>query len=122
MSIAAGDLKEIATNQAKTRLRDFLDANTILSLPPSPTPRLSILLVLYNRAELTLACLRSLQPRLAELEAEVVLVDNASRDETRTLLHRLRGATVLCNDENLGFPGGREPGCCTRLPESSCCS
>jgi GT2 family glycosyltransferase len=85
-------------------LRDFLEKNNPLYLPRPRTPRASILLVLYNRAELTLTCLRALQPRLEEAEAEIILVDNASRDETSALLDRLRGATVLRNDDNRGFP------------------
>ncbi|HEY7426606.1 MAG TPA: glycosyltransferase family 2 protein [Gemmataceae bacterium] len=104
MSRDAADGKEIATAQARVRLRDFLEANNPLHLPRSRTPRVSILLVLYNRAELTLTCLRALQPRLEEAEAEVVLVDNASRDETSALLDRIHGATVLRNGDNRGFP------------------
>jgi GT2 family glycosyltransferase len=104
MSQDTVDLKEVATRQAKAHLQDFLDSNSILELPYFAVPRLSILLVLYNRAELTLACLRSIQPRLAEAAAEIVLVDNASSDATSTLLERLRGATVIRNGENRGFP------------------
>jgi GT2 family glycosyltransferase len=106
MSNTTADVKETATAQAKERLRDFLESNTLLKLPRPAVPRLSILLVLYNRAELTLACLRSIQPRLAEIGAEVVLVDNASRDETATLPDRICGATVIRNRDNRGFPVG----------------
>ena len=53
---------------------------------------------------MTLACLRSLLPRLEEAEAEVVIVDNASRDDTGALLDRIDGATVICNRDNRGFP------------------
>jgi GT2 family glycosyltransferase len=98
------DLKEIATGKAKALLRHFLESNTLLEFPCPAAPRLSVLLVLYNRAELTLACLRSLQPRLAEVGGEVVVVDNNSRDETGTLLDRLRGVTVIRNRDNRGFP------------------
>ncbi len=104
MSNTTANLKETATIQARERLRHFLESNTLLELPRPAVPRLSILLVLYNRAELTLACLRSIQPRLEEAGAEVVLVDNASRDETGILLDRLHGATVIRNRDNLGFP------------------
>jgi GT2 family glycosyltransferase len=61
---------------------------------------------LYNRAEWTLACLRSLQPSLHDAAAEIICVDNASRDETSLLLDRLRGATVIRNRDNVGFPLG----------------
>jgi GT2 family glycosyltransferase len=106
MSGAALDAKAIATRRAKARLQEFLDTDSILCLPRPARPRLSILLVLYNRAELTLACLRSMQPRLQAASAEIVLVDNASRDETGVLLERLRGVTVIRNRDNRGFPRG----------------
>lgn len=106
MSNATTDVKAIATGQAKVRLRHFLESNTFLELPRPSVPRLSVLLVLYNRAELTLACLRSMQPRLEEVGAQVVLVDNASGDETAALLDHLRGATVIRNRDNRGFPAG----------------
>jgi GT2 family glycosyltransferase len=104
MSNTMVDLKEIATGKAKALLRRFLESNTLLEFPRPAAPRLSVLLVLYNRAELTLACLRSLQPRFAEVGGEVVLVDNKSSDETGTLLDRLRGVIVIRNPDNCGFP------------------
>lgn len=98
------DRKELATHEARERLCAFLQSNSILELPRPAVPRLSILLVLYNRAELTLACLRSMQPHLTAVSAEIILVDNASRDETAVLLERIRGATVIRNRDNRGFP------------------
>lgn len=99
-------MKEIITEQARTHLREFLQSNSRFIFPRLTRPRLSILLVLHNRAELTLACLRSIQPCLREAAAEVILVDNASRDETSALLDSLRGATIIRNEENVGFPIG----------------
>lgn len=106
MSTTTTDHKAVATHRAKVQLNDFLDSKTQLNLYRPKRPQLSILLVLYNRAELTLACLRSLQPHLEAVEAEIVLVDNASRDETATLLNRICGATVIRNRDNLGFAQG----------------
>jgi GT2 family glycosyltransferase len=104
MSSATATVKETATRQAKERLRRFLDSDSLLELPRPAVPRLSVLLVLYNRAELTFACLRSISPRLKETTAEVILVDNASRDDTGRFLDRIRGATVIRNRENRGYP------------------
>lgn len=98
------NMKEAVTGEARNHLREFLESNSRLYLPRPTNPRLSILLVLYNRAELTLACLRSIQPRLRESAAEVILVDNASGDDTSSLLDRIQGATVLRNTANVGFP------------------
>jgi GT2 family glycosyltransferase len=106
MSQNTTDEKDIATSQAKAKLHDFLASHSVLELPRPARPQLSILLILYNRAELTLTCLRSIQPYLDEAAAEVVLVDNASRDDTSCLLERIRGAKVIRNRDNVGFPRG----------------
>lgn len=83
-------------------LRDFLASGARLDLTPAGQPEVSALVVLYNRAELTLRCLRALAEIRSPL-VEVVLVDNASSDETARLLDRIDGATILPNQENLGF-------------------
>lgn len=98
------NMKEVVTEQARSQLREFLESKTRWNLPRPKNPRLSILLVLHNRAELTLACLRSIQSCLRGAASEIILVDNASRDDTSALLDRLRGATILRNDANVGFP------------------
>ncbi|MDZ7839280.1 MAG: glycosyltransferase family 2 protein [Gammaproteobacteria bacterium] len=63
---------------------------------------MSIILVLYNRAELTLWCLRSVIAA-AQIPAEVLLVDNNSKDYTTELLERTEGARIIRNNENKGF-------------------
>jgi GT2 family glycosyltransferase/glycosyltransferase involved in cell wall biosynthesis len=65
------------------------------------SPRVSVVIVTYNRAELTLRCLKSLQA--ATVPIELVVVDNASTDATPRLLARLDGASVLQNAANEGF-------------------
>jgi GT2 family glycosyltransferase len=104
MTSATADLKASATSQAKARLKRFLESDRLLELPCPVAPRLSILMVLYNRVELTFACLQSMLPSLKEADAEVILVDNASRDDTGIFLGRIRGATVIRNRDNVGFP------------------
>jgi GT2 family glycosyltransferase len=100
---SATDEKAIVSCQAREQFDAFLHSEDTIDFSLPRTPRLSILLVLYNRAELTLTCLRSLKPHLNEAAAEVIFVDNASRDETPLLLERLRGAKVIRNVENRGF-------------------
>ena len=65
-------------------------------------PRVSIVLVLYNQAHFTLACLRSIQAHAGVL-SELIIVDNASQDATSQLLGRIDGATILKNESNEGF-------------------
>ena len=86
----------------RLELQAFLESGARLVCPQPDTPRVSVVIALRNRAELTL---RALRPVCAEREIplEVVLVDNASTDETAVLLKRVSGATVLTNLANLGF-------------------
>ncbi|HVA38742.1 MAG TPA: glycosyltransferase family 2 protein [Candidatus Dormibacteraeota bacterium] len=64
----------------------------------------SIVIPLYGRCALTKQCLESVVATCEGLDYEVILVDNASPDETPALLDRLSGdVTVIRNRENLGF-------------------
>lgn len=88
-----------------TRLRGFLSGPETLRLPRAEQPDVSIILVLYNQAELTFGCLSSILETLATAPfgVEVVIADNASSDETRALLERMEGATIVRNRANLHF-------------------
>ena len=100
----ATDPKTAFKADAAQRLWDFLVSADRLRLPASAEPDVSILLVLYNQAALTLLCLQSIiQTVPAGMTAEVIIVDNASSDETARLLDRLVGARILRNAENLHF-------------------
>jgi GT2 family glycosyltransferase len=80
----------------------FLVSGSRLELPQSRTPKVSILLVLFNRAELTFACLRSILECGSE-DLEVIIVDNASTDDTSKLLDRVCGAQIIRNPTNSHF-------------------
>lgn len=87
-------------------LRSFLASDDRLVFEmPGDAPKLSIILVLYNQAELTFHCLQSLQ-RDAGLPVEIIILDNGSTDYTAALLERLDGVTILRNTENLHFLRG----------------
>jgi len=99
---ASLELKQFLTGLYRIQLESFLTTGTPLQLPETPDPEISVLLVLFNRAELTMACLRSLAENYRE-RLEVIIVDNASQDETAQLLDQLRGARILRNKENQNF-------------------
>ncbi len=82
-------------------LQDFLFSHATLAFSTPRPARVSVVIVLFNRAELTLACLKSLQS--CTLPLEIILVDNASTDATGTLLSRVFGATCIRNTTNLHF-------------------
>jgi hypothetical protein len=96
------DTRTLVTRGSLARLHAFLDSGQTLDLRPRATPRVSVLLVLFNRAELTLDCLRSLSEERG-VPLEVVVVDNASTDRTSDLLSRIVGAKIVRHAENVGF-------------------
>ena len=96
------DVKQLFTEFYSVQLHGFLNSKAILNLPHSDEPEISIILVLYNRAEMTLACLRSLAEIPSE-RMEIIIVDNASQDQTGLLLDRIRGAHIIRNRENRNF-------------------
>ena len=65
--------------------------------------RVSIVIPVYNRVDLTRQCLDSLATTVGSF-AETIVVDNGSRDGTQELLrtHAL-GVRCIRNAENLGF-------------------
>ncbi len=103
----AVDERALFRKEAAESLRDFLLSAERLALPASATPEISILLVLYNQAPLTFLCLQSIVETLPPGAAvEVVIVDNASSDETALLLDRASGAVVIRNADNRHFLHG----------------
>ena len=65
---------------------------------------MSVLLVNYNTAGLLPECLGKLKIALASLRSETIIVDNASRDESGTVLRGMRdGFEVIWNSINVGF-------------------
>jgi len=56
---------------------------------PSSPVRLLVVIVNYRTADLTIGCLRSLEPEIRALpEAEVVVADNASGDGSAERIRR----------------------------------
>lgn len=98
----APSLKDIHTHFARIALDAFLASGARLKVPQFPRVDVSILLVLHNRAELTLACLNSILAS-QDVSYEIVVVDNASTDRSHQLLDRIEGARILRNETNVGF-------------------
>ena len=66
--------------------------------------RASIIIPVFNKVEYTFQCLRSLVREVDLKETEIIVVDNASTDETARLLSHFSGLVrVVTNEENKGF-------------------
>jgi len=99
-----GNLKEKAAlnERARAELGNFLASAARLVFPVTEVPSISVIIVVHNQAHLTLRCLRALMDQNGP-SFEVVLVDNASKDDTGKLLSRLENVRVLSNTTNVGF-------------------
>lgn len=99
---AYSDLKQMYASLDRIALETFLASDATLELPAAATPDVSIIVVLFNRAELTFQCLRSIRENF-DVAVEVIIADNASTDRTPDLLERIRGARIIRNAENRHF-------------------
>ena len=73
-----------------------------LCFPAPVAPQVSIIIPVFNKWSFTLQCLQSLLNHTT-IPYEVIVVDNASSDETPAGLAAISGIRVLTNRENLGF-------------------
>ena len=62
----------------------------------------SVLITTYNSAEFLARCLDSVLSQTYG-PLEVIVVDNASADETRTILQQTARLKVILNERNAGF-------------------
>ncbi len=68
-------------------------------------PVVSVVIPVYNQLAYTAACLQSIASVTTEVRHEVIVVDDASSDDTQQWLQRCEGVTVLANRKNRGFIG-----------------
>ncbi|HTW94060.1 MAG TPA: glycosyltransferase family 2 protein [Tepidisphaeraceae bacterium] len=78
---------------------------------PADPPEISIIIVSFNTRELTLKCLAHVQADSAGINAEVIVVDNASTDGSSAAIRSAYPeAAVIDAGRNLGFAGGNNVG------------
>ena len=63
----------------------------------------SIVIVNYNTRKMTSECIESIFKYTKHLNFEVILVDNASRDGSKTVFEKYNNITYVYNEENVGF-------------------
>ncbi len=73
--------------------------------------KLSIIIVSWNVCDLLRACLHSIEQTKGDLAVEVIVVDNASSDDTVAMISVEFPQTILiAQTENIGFPAGNNVG------------
>ena len=74
--------------------------------PTSPAPDVRVGIVSWNTAALLDRCLSALPAALDGLDFEVVVVDNASADDSADVARRHAGVEVVANERNTGYAAG----------------
>ena len=89
-------------NKGRARLSQLLAGDERVVCPAVENPAVSFIVVLHNSAHLSLLGLESIVTN-ADVGYELIVVDNASSDQTGLMLDRLQGAKIIRNDVNAGF-------------------
>lgn len=77
----------------------------------TPRPDLSIVIVEWNTVDLLRACLASVYDNIAGLAVQVIVIDNASKDESCAMVEtEFPQATLIRNPENRGFAAANNQG------------
>ncbi|HAI70632.1 MAG TPA: glycosyl transferase, partial [Gammaproteobacteria bacterium] len=88
----------------QTAFVNTLSLKKPLLFPEVSQPRVSIVIPVFNKALYTYNCLLTLQACDQEISKEVIIINNASSDDTPALLAQLQGAIkIINNTENQGF-------------------
>lgn len=80
------------------------------TVPTSNAPQVSVVIPAHGKLAYTLACLRSIARHGAQAPFEIIVVDDASADDTAATLARVQNLHVLSNPLNLGFIGSCNAG------------
>ncbi|KRE99953.1 hypothetical protein ASG87_13260 [Frateuria sp. Soil773] len=80
------------------------------ALPRASEPLVSVIVPIHGKLAYTLACLRSIARHGADAPFEVIVVDDASPDDSAATLARVGGLRLLRNPANLGFIGSCNAG------------
>lgn len=78
---------------------------------------LSVVIINYRTPEMTIDCVNSLIPELKDINAKVIIVDNASGDDSTSIIRKYindsnnnSAVDLIQSKKNLGFSGGNNLG------------
>ncbi|SDD82917.1 Glycosyltransferase, GT2 family [Sanguibacter gelidistatuariae] len=79
-------------------------------IPLDAAPRVSIIVPVHGKWDYTERCLRAIAATAGDIAFEVIVVDDASPDETAERLSAIQGVHVVTMPENVGFVGACNAG------------
>lgn len=74
-----------------------------IQFEPTDNPTVSVIIPVYGHVDMTLQCLASIAEHGARLPFEVIVVDDASPDDTRRIAREVTGLRTVANPINVGF-------------------
>ena len=81
-----------------------------MAMPSTAAPRVSVIIPVHGKLAYTLACLRSIAQHGAAAAFEIIVIDDASPDDSVEVLAGIDGLHLLVNSRNLGFIGSCNAG------------
>jgi GT2 family glycosyltransferase len=81
-----------------------------LGAEPAPPRRATAIVLAWNRWDLTEKCIRTFRETVDPADADLLVVDNGSADETPRRLAEMKGLRTIRNAKNLGFVRGNNVG------------
>ena len=88
------------------RLKEYSQAELdvySLEFPVYESPKVSVIIPVYNELAHTLHCLQSVRQYQPEVSYEIIVADDCSTDRTEEVLKQVKGLRYIRNPENLRF-------------------
>ena len=96
-------------NTGELLARKIREIQKLPVLKVNNNPKLSIIVLTYNALDFTKRCLQKISQNTRE-DYELIIIDNASTDETPEFLQTVKGAKIVLNKKNHGVAAGRNQG------------